>query len=137
ELTQFRLCLFTRIDFQFEVLNGLYRSIRRRRKSPHALEQPHVLGVESAKIIVTDRPNRTDRFAVNVKRNKQSFVGKRHRRAQIWIASFPMREQHWAIVVEHIAAWAEIARGSAADVRLPGASDTCPVEPLVIFRQQT
>jgi hypothetical protein len=65
---------------------------------------------------VGDCPNRVDGFSIYVKRNEQSFFGKRRRSAQVRITAFPMSEQHRNVAVEHITAGAKIARGASAEV---------------------
>lgn len=68
-----QLCFrpFARGDFRFELLDRLNRLVRGGREATHAFEQPEILGVEFSIIAVGDRPNRTGRLAVHVKRNKQ------------------------------------------------------------------
>ena len=73
---QFCFRLFTRGDFRFELLTRFNGLVRGRREAAHAFEQPLILCVKLAMNIMGDCPNRTDRFTVYIKRNKQSLVGK-------------------------------------------------------------
>jgi hypothetical protein len=111
--------------------------IGRRRETAHTFEQPQILVIKFAKIVVGNRPNRTDRLPVDVERYEQSLVGKGRCHPQIWVSPFPMREEHWPVVIEHIAAWAEIAWRAPADVRSPRARNRSPIEFRRVFRQQT
>src|SRR5262249_37611134 len=92
ELEHFCFRLFSRCNLQFEAINRLDHLICSRRETTHALEESQVLGVKFATVIMGHRPNRTDRFTIYIKGNKQSLISKRHRPTQIWITLFPMAE---------------------------------------------
>jgi hypothetical protein len=81
---------------------------------------------------VHDRPDRSDCFAGNVKRHQQTFFRCRTDWQQIGVTPLEMFEQERAILIKHVSAWAEIARGSASDVRIPHAGDSWPIEPLAV-----
>ena len=83
-----------------------------------------------------DRPDRADRFPLDIKRNQQALFDRRRHRQEIGVAPLEVPEQQRTVAIEHVAARAEVTRRASADVRLPHAGDRRPVEPLSIFRQQ-
>src|SRR4029077_6133284 len=100
-------------------------------------QQPLIFRIKSAMITMGYSPNRSDRLAIYVERNKQSLFGKRHRRAQVRITAFPMGEQHRPVAVENVPTRAEIARGTSPNVWSPSSRNSRPVKSLAIFCQQT
>ena len=79
-----------------------------------------------------DCPEGADRFAFHVKRNQQALLARRRHGYEVGVTPFEAFEQQWAVAIEHIAARAEIARRTAADVRSPHAGDGGPVKSLAV-----
>ncbi len=114
---------------RLQLLHGL---VGGRGERAQAHEHPQVFVVELAglrPIIVDDRPDRADRFALDVKRNQQALFDRRRHRQEIGVAPLGVPEQQGAVAIEHVAARAEVARRASADVRRPHAGDGRPVEP--------
>ena len=78
------------------------------------------------------RPYGSDRLAGDVKRDQQAFFGRRTDWHQIGVAPFEMSEQQGTILIEHVSAGAEIARGPTSDVGIPHAGDGWPIEPFAV-----
>src|SRR5579883_2775226 len=139
-------CLFARLQLAIRFLrqlSGMYRILEEveggaalvdrsleldrligdRCEAAEALQQPQILPIELAMRIVTDGPNGAHGMAANAEGNEQPFFGKRRRRGEIRITVLPVGEEQGRIAVEHVAARPEIARGPAAEVRLPGSGD--------------
>ncbi len=85
-----------------------------------------------------DRPDGSDGFAGDVKRNQQAFFGCRNDWQQIGVTPLEMSEQQGTVLIKHVSAGAEIARGPTSDVRIPHARDSWPIEPFasIVLRQQ-
>src|SRR5215813_9532256 len=90
-----------------------------------------------------DRPDRADCFAVDVEWNQQAFLSCGYDWQQVWVAALEMSEQQGTILIKHVSAGAEVARGSTSDVRIPLADDSRPIKslagnvrPFTIPRQQ-
>src|SRR5690349_22651872 len=79
-----------------------------------------------------DSPDGSDRFACNVKRDQQAFFGCRNDWQQIGVAPFEVPEEQGTILIEHVAAGAEVAWRPASDVWIPHACDSRPIEPLAL-----
>src|SRR6185369_9605618 len=88
--------------------------------------------VEITTSAMHDRPDRSDRFATDVKRDQQAFFGCRNDWQQIGVTPLEMCEQQRAILVEHISAGAETARRATSDVRIPHARDGWPIESFAV-----
>src|SRR5260370_25544558 len=86
--------------------------------------------MELATIAVHNRPDRSDGFAGDVKRDQQAFFGCRNDWHQIGITPFEMSEQQGTILIEHVSAGPEVPRGSPSDMVVPHAGDSWPIEPL-------
>jgi hypothetical protein len=67
-----------------------------------------------------------------MKRNQQAFFGCRDHRPQIGVTPLEMSEQQRTILIKHVSARAEIARGSTSDVRIPQAGDSWPIESFAV-----
>jgi hypothetical protein len=65
---------------------------------------------------MSKRPDRTESFSLDVKRNQQTLINWRW---EIGVPSFEVPEQQGAIAIKHVAAKAEIARCASADVGFP------------------
>src|SRR5215472_1405477 len=79
-----------------------------------------------------DPPDGSDRFAANVKRDQQAFFGFRNDLQQIGVPSSEMVEEQGTILIKHVAAAAEVARGPTSNVRIPHACDSRPIEPFAV-----
>src|SRR4029434_10963282 len=111
-----------------------------RRGKPAQTDQlPLIFGVELAAIMVGDGPDRADRGPRDVKGHQQALFSRRGHGLEIGVPPFEVPEQQRAVAIEYVAAGTEIARGPAADVRVPRAGDRWPVEGLaaIVGRQQT
>ena len=114
----------------------LYSLVGGRGERAQAHEHPQVFTVELAAIIMRDRPDRADRFPLDIERNQQALFDRRRHRQKIGVAPLEVPEQQGTVAIEHVAARAEVARRASADVRLPHAGDRRPVEPFSIFRHE-
>ena len=117
-------------------IDGLHRQVGRRCEPAQALELPQVFGVELAAGVVGHGPDRADQFAANLKGDQQALCNRRQERQQIRVAPFGVLEQHRCVAIEHVATRAKVSRRTAADMRLPQASDGRPIEPLAVLAQQ-
>src|SRR6185369_470725 len=55
--------------------------------------------------------------------------GRWYDRQQVRVAPFEMSEQQGTVLIEHVSARAEVARGPASSVRIPLTGDGRPIEP--------
>jgi hypothetical protein len=60
--------------------------------------------------------------------NQQAFFGCWYDWQQVGVAALEMFEQQGTILIKHVSAGAEVARGSTSDVGTPHASDSWPIE---------
>jgi hypothetical protein len=79
-------------------------------------------------ITVCDCPDRSDCFAVDVEWNQQAFFGCGYDWQQVGVAALEMSEQQGTILIKHVSAGAEVARGSTSDVGIPYPGDSWPIE---------
>ena len=132
QLTDFCFRLFALGHLNFELFYVCQRLIRGRRKFPQRGHDPVILCIELAAVAVHDSPYGSYRLAVDVKRDQQALFGRRIDWHQIGITPFEVGEQQRTILIEHVSARPEIARGSTSDVGIPHAGDGWPIEPLAI-----
>ena len=111
--------------------------IGRRREGAEIGHHAQVFCVKAAGLVMGDHPDRPDRFASAVERNKNGFIKERCDFQEIGKVPLRMRKQQWHAMVQHGATRTEVSRRAGAQIWRPCSGDGAPAQiSLVALLQQ-